>query len=197
MKKTRWFAGALAILMACPVFLASCGSETSEAVSVVAAAQYVPEETVSALQEQLDAKFPAEEGAGCTVTGISSGDSESDPMAAMAGMMKLTSMIAAKEVDVLVTSLEEGEKQAKNASFMPLEELFTEEELAGLELVSFDIQNDDGTPDEENSKACGVKLTSGELSQLTNGGAAVFVVVNTEHLDQAKEVLLQIAELYQ
>lgn len=197
MKHTRIVSLCLTALMACSVLLTSCGdSEKTTGVSVVVASAYVPDETLSSLQQTLDAGFSEEQsGFGCSVQGISSGDSESDPMMAMSGMMKLTSMIAAKEVDVLITNEEEGQRQANGESFLPLSDLFAEEELAGYELVSFEVTDEDGAEGDLNNVPCGIQLTDSSLSVLGDQ-VAVYVICNTECLDDAKEVVLQLAELY-
>lgn len=198
MKTRQMMALSLSLVLVGGMF-ASCGSEeTSAGVDVVVAAAYVPEETTDVLQQALDGVYTEESGFGCTVTGVTTGDTESDPMMAAAGIMKVAGMVAADEVDVLVASLEEGERQAQNGGLLPLSDLFTEEELAeiSLEQISFDITDSDGNPQEEYSQPCGFMLTSETVSGLDSEGVGVFIVSNTDKPQESQQVMETLMELY-
>ena len=129
---------------------------------------------------------------------VTTGDTESDPMMAAAGIMKVAGMVDADEIDVLVASLEEGERQAQNGGLLPLSEVFTEEELAemSLEQISFDITDSDGNPEEEFSGPCGFKLTGETVSGLDSEGVGVFIVSNTDKPEESRQVMETLMEMY-
>ena len=198
MKTRQIMALSLSLVLVGGMF-ASCGSEENSAgVDVVVAASYVPEETTDTLQQALDGVYTEESGFGCTVTGVTTGDTESDPMMAAAGIMKVAGMVAADEIDVLVASLEEGERQAQNGGLLPLSEVFTEEELAeiSLEQISFDITDSDGNSEEEFSEPCGFKLTGETVSGLDSEGVGVFIVSNTDKPEESRQVMETLMEMY-
>ena len=198
MKTRQIMALSLSLVLVGGMF-ASCGSEENSAgVDVVVAASYVPEETTDTLQQALDGVYTEESGFGCTVTGVTTGDTESDPMMAAACIMKVAGMVAADEIDVLVASLEEGERQAQNGGLLPLSEVFTEEELAeiSLEQFSFDITDSDGNPEEEYSQPCGFKLTGETVSGLDSEGVGVFIVSNTDKPEESRQVMETLMEMY-
>ena len=198
MKTRQIMALSLSLVLVGGMF-ASCGSEENSAgVDVVVAASYVPEETTDTLQQALDGVYTEESGFDGTVTGVTTGDTESDPMMAAAGIMKVAGMVAADEIDVLVASLEEGERQAQNGGLLPLSEVFTEEELAeiSLEQISFDITDSDGNPEEEFSEPCGFKLTGETVSGLDSEGVGVFIVSNTDKPEESRQVMETLMEMY-
>ena len=90
-KKFVWMA---AVLLLCVLALTGCSSAPEEASPEASALHvsliqtYVPMEAPQALEEQLKAALPKvfTEENGLVVNSVSSGDTEKDPMAAMAGM---------------------------------------------------------------------------------------------------------------
>lgn len=194
MKKKRNLALVLAALTVSGV-LAGCGGEPESGaggIDVAVITKYTLEEEnplPAALEENLP-DLP------CAVTTIATGDAESDPNAAMAGMMRLTALIAAKDVDVVVANMEEAERQAKAESFTPLSELFTDEELAGFEIIAFDTISDDGTAGSLHDIPCGILLHNEAIASMDESGMGVYIVCNTEQPEQAARVMLAIAEHY-
>jgi len=191
MRKRRIAALGMAALTASALF-AGCGEEKSEGLDVAVITRYALEEEnplPSALAEELP-DLP------CNVVTIATGDAETDPTVAMAGMMRLTALISSKDVDIVVANTEEAERQARAESFTPLSELFTEEELTGFEQISFSIVSDDGTVGNLSNVPCGVRLNAPEIASMDESGMGLYVICNTEEPELAKEVFLLFAELY-
>lgn len=135
------------------------------------------------------------EGEPIEFVGISMGDPAKDPMMAVGGTTKVAGMVAAKEIDVIISDLENAAKYARDEMFYSLEDIFTPEELAGLDqskFLTFDQIDEEGNPTGEKTAACGIDLSANEnFKQLTNGKpCGIFIVGNTEHLEMAKEVFL-------
>ncbi|MBR6790255.1 MAG: hypothetical protein IKM31_05235 [Oscillospiraceae bacterium] len=175
--------------------LAGCGGEPESGaggIDVAVITKYTLEEEnplPAALEENLP-DLP------CAVTTIATGDAESDPTVAMAGMMRLTALIASGDVDVVVASMEEAERQAKAESFTPLSDMFTDEELAGFETISFEVISEDGTIGPLNGVPCGILLKNDRISSMDESGMGVFLICNTEEPEQAADVMMALAELY-
>lgn len=174
--------------------LAGCGRGEEEypGVGVSVLTMYIDTVEEHFLQDVLEHETDIE----CSVIPIATGHFENDPSAAMGGLVKLTSLIAAKEVDVLVSSMAEAERQAVADTFMPLSEIFTDEELAGFETVSFTVVDDHGTKGALHGVPCGIRLTDPEIASLDESGMALFLISNTAKTAEAKEIFLLLAELY-
>lgn len=92
------------------------------------AATYVDDSMVEGLKTELATLTDYPD---ITISTVAMGDSEADPMGTMAGMAKLSGMMAAGEVDVLITDADNARRYGDNGeSYIALSELFTEEELA-------------------------------------------------------------------
>ena len=184
----------LALLMLLAFFLAGCvgGEEEYPGVGVSVLTMYIDTTEEHFLQDVLEHETDIE----CSVIPIATGHFENDPSAAMGGLVKLTSLIAAKEVDVLVSSMTEAGRQAVADTFMPLSEVFTEEELAAYESVSFEVVDDHGIEGHLHGVPCGIRLTDPEIASLDESGMALFLIPNTAKPAEAKEIFLLLAELY-
>jgi len=176
------------------LFLAGCGGGEEEfpGVGVSVLTQYIDTTEEHFLQAVLDEQTEIE----CSVIPIATGHFENDPSAAMGGLVKLTSLIAAREVDVLVSSMTEAERQAVADTFSPLSDIFTEEELAGYELVSFEVIDDHGTEGVLHNVPCGIRLNAPEIASLDGSGMALFFISNTGRPAESKEIFLLLADLY-
>ena len=129
------------MLAAMLLLLAGCsggGEESSStALNVVVAATYVDDSMVEGLKTELATLTDYPD---ITISTVAMGDSEADPMGTMAGMAKLSGMMAAGEVDVLITDADNARRYGDNGeSYIALSELFTEEELAahGVNIVIY------------------------------------------------------------
>ena len=122
-----------------------------------------------------------------------------DPMMGIAGMMKTSMLVAAGELDVVVASLDNAARDARGEMFLPLDEVFTADELASLgdRLLSFDHIDTDGYETwltGAKTPVCGIDITGNEEMRAIFGNQkiGVFIVANTRNLELAKEVMLSL-----
>jgi len=120
-----------------------------------------------------------------------------DPIMAMAGMMKMTALISSGEIDIIVSDIDNAARNARGGMFMPLDEIFTVDELNAMNgrLLYFDLidyDGDEATPTGEITPICGIDISENEMMKQIFGAQeiGVFIVVNANNLDLAKEVML-------
>lgn len=189
-----------AVLLTSGGALSSCGSdESSDALQILAEAPYVDTEQLNNYAESFSASSEALTTAGKTAefTDLSVGSSDSDPTLYGTSTMKVSAMIAAGEVDIMICSLDEAARNARGEYYYDLEELFTPEELAQIpeeNLLSFDMVDDEGNATGEKTAVCGVQISGNEALDNAMAGTdyGVFIISNTENLDLAKEVFWEI-----
>lgn len=190
-----------AVLVLCAVTLTGCSSEEkkaddSAALHVTMIHTYVSAEAEETLESELLAALPQVFGSevGLEVNSVSSGDTEKDPMGAMAGMTKIAGMMSSGEMELWLCDSQNASRHGENGTlFVPLDELFTAQEQAelGITPVTVPLFNDDGEQTGEQSAPCGIDLSGCEkLTQLmyTNDVAA-YVLIDSPHTAQAKEVI--------
>ena len=194
-KRTITFILALLLTM-----LTGCSSteETVQASSlhVVLATPFATEEQANALHDALIIAAPGLDSADAplSVTFVSTGDSQSDPMGAMAGMTQIAAMMASGEMELVLMDSTNARRHGDNASiYVPLSELFTaeEQEQLGIVPVTLPVMDDDGVQTGEYTAPCGVDLSAcTKITQLmyTNDVAA-YVLIDSPHTEQAKEVI--------
>ncbi len=196
----------LCVFLTAAVFaLTGCtsGNDASSAsLHVTLAATYVPEDAVTALETELVTAFPAlnTEESKMVISGISMGDSEKDPEGTMAGMAKLMGMMASGEIQLLICDPDNARRYAENGeSYIPISELFSEEELAASDLktVSVPLLDEENNYTGEYSQPCGIDLSGSSLlySNLYSKDMAAYVMINTTNVDNAKDVILHLASL--
>lgn len=153
------------------------GEESSStALNVVVAATYVDDSMVEGLKTELATLTDYPD---ITISTVAMGDSEADPMGTMAGMAKLSGMMAAGEVDVLITDADNARRYGDNGeSYIALSELFTEEELAALsaEATGVPVLDDEGQETGETSAACGFILSENASALTGLVDMRIFVV---------------------
>lgn len=97
------------------LLLAGCsggGEESSStALNVVVAATYVDDSMLEGLKTELSTLTDYPD---ITVSAVATGDSQADPMGTMAGMAKLSGMMAAGEVDVFITDADNARRYGDN-----------------------------------------------------------------------------------
>ena len=97
----------------------------------------------------------------------------SDPSVQMAGMMKLTAAIAAKEVDLIIADDTNAARNARSEAFY----------------------DDEGNASGEKTPVCGVDITGDEVitPAMSSSSAGAFVAGNAANLENAKTVLKALA----
>ena len=201
-KRKSWKGKFLVLLTAAvpAALLAGCGSEKAAVFQMAFCAPYVEAEAVETYGETVKADLPelTVEGTEPLFTAMTMGDSKADPMTAMAGMTKFSAMVAAGELDVVVSDLDNAARNARGESFLDVSSFLTEEELERYaeRLLSFDMVDDEGNPTGEKTAVCGIDVSDNEtLSALAGGGeCGVFVVANTSHLEESSALVRYLLE---
>ncbi len=118
-------------------------------------------------------------------------------MMGAAGFMKISAQLASKEIDVIISDYENGQRFSAMESFIPLEEVFTEDELSMIDeslFVSYEELDDDNNPTGNMLPASGIDVSHiEELNEFLVADQLVcHVVSNTENLEAAKEYILSL-----
>lgn len=170
-------------------------ADKTDKLNIYLCGTYVDENCLDALKSVVSAAV----GDGVTVTydTISTGGG-SDPSMQMAGMMKLTAAIAAKEVDIIIADETNAARNARSEAFYALSDVMTADEISALgeRALAYDMLNDDGSATGEKTPICGVDLTGDEVvtSAMGNVSAGAFVAGNAANLENAKTVIKALAE---
>ena len=121
----------------------------------------------------------------------------SDPSVQMAGMMKLTAAIAAKEVDLIIADDTNAARNARSEAFYELSDILTADEISALgdKALSYDMLDDEGNASGEKTPVYGVDITGDEVitPAMGSSGAGAFVAGNAANLENAKTVLKALA----
>ncbi len=122
---------------------------------------------------------------------------KSAEMMGAAGMMKITAQISAKEIDIIISDYENGQRLASMGTYMTLDEVFTAEELAEIDeslIVSYEEYDEDNNPTGNMLPASGIDVTAvEEFSEFMAGEQLVcHVVGNTENLEDSKDYLMSL-----
>ena len=121
----------------------------------------------------------------------------SDPSVQMAGMMKLTAAIAAKEVDLIIADDTNAARNARSEAFYELSDILTADEISALgdKALSYDMLDDEGNASGEKTPVYGVDITGDEVitPAMGSSSACAFVAGNAANLENAKTVLKALA----
>jgi|GEM_PF-1522647 len=122
-----------------------------------------------------------------------------DPSMAMGLIMRLSGMITAREVDIIIANMDNALNMAQGSTFMPLSEILTAQEIQMLEaenmLLDFDIL---GTNDQnvqvttgERTPPLGIDISANEQMRSIFGSqqVGIFIVANTTNLELAALVI--------
>jgi len=191
-----------AVLVFCVLTLTGCSSSGNEkeaaasSLHVTMINTHVPMEAAETLQTTLEQALPGliTPESGLIVHSISSGDTEKDPMGAMAGMTQIAAMMASGEMELVLMDSTNARRHGDNASiYVPLDELFTAEEQEQLGIVpaTLPVVDDDGVQTGESTAPCGVDLSGcTRITQLMyTTDVAAYVLIDSPHTEQAKEVI--------
>lgn len=121
----------------------------------------------------------------------------SDPSVQMAGMMKLTAAIAAKEIDLIIADDTNAARNARSEAFYELSDILTADEISALgdKALSYDMLDDEGNASGEKTPVYGVDITGDEVitPAMGSSSAGAFVAGNAANLGNAKAVLKALA----
>ena len=207
----KWLSVIIAACCFITVCLTGCSSPSSKAApfQIAFCSLYINDNAVSEYAASLQNSMPELRIDGnaplCTpmIMGEVQNDIEAgvinDPMMAMGGMIKLAALVATGEIDVVIADLDNAARDARGDMYLPLVEVFTEQELSALSdrLLSFDLVETDGyetIPTGERTPICGINITGNEAMTpiFGNQEIGVFIVANTKNLGLAKSVMLSL-----
>lgn len=195
--KKRILALVMLLVMALMMTGCSSGDQAGNAsLQVVVLAPYVQEEKVQALMDALNAALPqlTTDTAHLVMNSISAGYSDTDPYSTMAAVTRMGGMLAGHEIDLLICDAENAQRYGESGeSFVPLAELFTEEEIAALGIIpaTVPVLDGDGNPTGDRSAPCGVDLSGNTALETLLGqkGMSAYVIIDTANLDNARAAL--------
>ncbi len=156
-----------ALVLAVILMLTGCSSgDTSAAnasVKIIVAVPYVLEGAGDEFKAQLEQGLPGlnTEEKKLSVQWFNTGDTKADPMSAMAGMTKITTMLIGKEIEIMICDADNAQRHGEGGStYMPLDTLFTAEEQAELGIVPLTVSkvDADGNATGEQSEPIGISL---------------------------------------
>lgn len=124
------------------------------------------------------------------------GGQDGDPQRRMASQQKLTAMIVAKELDIIIANVDSMKSEfAKQGILLNLDDIYTEEEIKamGYEPIRGKVDDDVADGDEElkEEHMYAVDITSNsELNNLVFGDdLGIGIAINSEKPEAAKKVL--------
>ncbi len=198
------------------VILTGCSSETEHGLAISAIAPYVSYEqaeeysqTLTVGEDELpvmittEMVLPSEDeeelNSESYEESLDSVNQNAAEMMGSMGMMKVTAQIASSEIDVIISDYENGQRLSASEAFIPLEDLFTPEELAEIDeslFVSYEEVDDENNPTGNILPPAGIDVSSiDEFNEfMTAEQLVIHVVVNTENIDTAKEYILSVTE---
>lgn len=162
---------AISLLLVVALLMTGCSSGGNSAanhsVKIAVAAPYVLEGATDELAALLKQGLPAlnTEEKSILVQSVNTGDTKTDPMSAMAGMTKITTMMLGKEIEIMICDAENAQRHGEGGNtYMPLSKLFTEAELTelGAEALTVSKVDEDGNATGERSEAIGISLVNCE-----------------------------------
>jgi len=177
------------------LFLTGC-SPHSKSFDVAFCAPYLDANLVDDTGSALTEALPSLQAASPVFSYVLAGDIPDDLMAGTLGQTKLTGMLMAQEADVIIATPEVARVQAVNELFMPLDQLFTPEELSDLaertlKYEFVDVIEGREVPTGQHTEVCGINITGHELLTplLGDQTLGVYVAANTDSPEQAKALI--------
>ncbi len=204
-KRSRIFTVGTAVFIAAALLLSGCSASNQvKPFQMVFCGNPLDASKIESYGANLSSSMPqlTVENQDPVFTPILAGEglTQEDQITGAAGQTKFTALIAAQEIDVAICTLDTAEIQARNESFMPLDQIFTAEELEQLgdRQLSFELtelKDGEEVPTGQNTPACGVALTADDELAAIFGDQpiGVFVADNSPNAELAKEVMRQLA----
>lgn len=142
----------ICLILALGLVLTGCSSGNNDpaanaSVKIAVTLPYVVEGAADEFSSQLKAGLPALNTAekSILVQSVNTGDAKSDPMSTMAGMTKITTMFLGKEIEIMICDAENAQRHGEGGNaYMPLDKLFTEDELTELGVSGLTVNKVDG-----------------------------------------------------
>ena len=162
-------ATALALVLALMMTGCSSGGDpaANASVKIAVTVPYVVEGAAEELRLALEKGLP-ELNTGekkMLVQAVNTGDTQADPMSAMAGMTKITTMFMGKEIEIMICDADNAQRHGDGGKgFMPLDAIFTADEQAelGIEALTVMQVDADGNATGEKSEPVGISLENCE-----------------------------------
>ena len=183
----------LALAAAVILMMTGCSSggdpAANASVKIAVAVPYVVEGAADEFRAQLEKGLPELNTAEKKplVQAVNTGDTQNDPMSAMAGMTKITTMFLGKEIEILICDAVNAQRHGEGGkSYMTVDQLFTAEEQAELGIVPLTVSkvNQDGSATGERSEAVGISLEAcagvKNIFKMTDLGLYVIATPETE-----------------
>ncbi|NLB42454.1 MAG: hypothetical protein GX815_09380, partial [Clostridiales bacterium] len=190
----------MAVILTMSLLIVGCSSNAEEhdkstidpgdsSVNIVVMATYVDDDRLASYSEAFDNTMDIE----IEWIGITAGDSEVDPMSTMAGMTKLSGMIASGEVDILISDEENALRHGDNGNtFLSLSDAYDEETIAGFSHppIKLPIRDEEGIETGDETAEVGIDVSDdADLLQATSAQKlSAYIVVNAANMDNAKEL---------
>ena len=182
-------------------FFACSSNKRSNQFQIVFTASQMSDNAISAYGNFLLEQIPELEinGSAPLFTPIAMGEAMQniDPMMAMGSTMRLSALMAAGELDMVIGTLENVSAMAQGGSFLPLTDIFSDAELQALgdRLISFDVvnvnENNVRVPTGERTPALGFSITGNDQIRAIFGNQeiGVYIIANTKNPELAKTVM--------
>ncbi len=215
--KTKKISLLLAVSMLTSFIFTGCSSEPEHGLSVTMIAPYADtdkaeeyEATLSVGAENLPVMINAEMMTATTSTeeaettdttdeesyedSLDNINQNSAEMMGAVGMMTITAQVAGQEIDIIISDYDNAQTLSNNGAFMPLEDVFTAEELAEIDEslhVSYAEVDNDNTATGNMLAPSGIDVSDiEEFSEILYADQLVLHVVgNTENMDAVKEYI--------
>lgn len=168
-KRSRIFTVGTAVFIAAALLLSGCSASNQvKPFQMVFCGNPLDASKIESYGANLSSSMPqlTVENQDPVFTPILAGEglTQEDQITGAAGQTKFTALIAAQEIDVAICTLDTAEIQARNESFMPLDQIFTAGELEQLgdRQLSFELtelKDGEEVSTGQNTPACGVALT--------------------------------------
>lgn len=192
------------LLLGIAICLIGCSSKKKESnvvsLHVALATTYIGDEMIESFASYLKAGLPEYNDGekSISVMGITTGDSEADPLSVMAGTTRIGAMMASGEIELWICDAKNAIRYAEGGtSYVALNTLFTEEELDSFNgtLIRIPIIDQEGNKTGEFSEICGLDLSQNTaVAELTGIiDSQMFIMAGSANMDAAKAAFRYLA----
>ena len=199
----------ISLLLAVILMMTGCSSgenpSANASVKIAVAIPYVVEGAADEFRALLEAGLPElnTDEKKLLVQAVNTGDTANDPMSAMAGMTKITTMFLGKEIEIMICDGDNAQRHGEGGKgYMPIDSLFTAGEQAELGIVPLTVSkvDEDGNATGEMSEAIGISLENCEgvknIFKMSDLGLYVIAAPETEaNIDNVRAAIRYILSL--